>query len=251
MKSAENAVERGLDITDLLPSEVTVAVNKKREVLGLELLSAINLETDLSAGTKTEDSQSTFNRASAIRDIEAVTSYVTEHKDLDTAVSDLVTALTELAADPAVLDALKHRQLVEAGLPLVVSTACPLCDLEWPDVTSLRQHLNAKLTRSAAAAKLQQRIQTAAGKVAGQLRGVRSLIQGAQPHAVTMGQSALQASLLDWSNDLAAFEAKLATIDSIRDESERLTNDPLDTPSPITDGLKALRATIEAPSVHQ
>lgn len=246
VKSAENAVERGLDITDLLPSEVTVAVNKKREVLGLELLSAINLETDLSAGTKTEDSQSTFNRASAIRDIEAVTSYVTEHKDLDTAVSDLVTALTELAADPAVLDALKHRQLVEAGLPLVVSTACPLCDLEWPDVTSLRQHLNAKLTRSAAAAKLQQRIQTAAGKVAGQLRGVRSLIQGAQPHAVTMGQSALQASLLDWSNDLAAFEAKLATIDSIRDESERLTNDPLDTPSPITDGLKALRATIEA-----
>lgn len=80
MKSAENAVERGLDITDLLPSEVTVAVNKKREVLGLELLSAINLETDLSAGTKTEDSQSTFNRASAIRDIEAVTSYVTEHR---------------------------------------------------------------------------------------------------------------------------------------------------------------------------
>src|SRR5699024_3374563 len=78
------------------------------------------------------------------------------------------------------------------------------------------------------------------------LRGVRSLIQAAQPHAVTLGQSALQTSLLDWSNDLAAFEAKLATIDSIRDESQRLTNDPLAAPSPITDGLKALRATIEA-----
>lgn len=192
VRSAEDAVKRGLDITDLLPSEVTVVINKKREVLGLEALSATTLETDLSAGAKTDDSQSTFNRASAIRDIEAVTSYFAEHKDLDSAVSDLDTTLTELEADPAVLDALKHRQLVEAGLPLVINTACPLCDLEWPDVASLRQHLNDKLVRSETAAKLQQRIQSAAGKMTGQLRGVRSLIQAAQPHAVTLGQSALQ-----------------------------------------------------------
>lgn len=246
VKSAEDAVKRGLDISDLLPREVTVAVNKKREVLALEPVSATSLENDLSAGATTDDSQSTFNRASAIRDIEAITSYVIEHKELDTAVSDLNTALTELEADPSVLDALKHRQLVEAGLSLVISTACPLCDLEWPDAASLRQHLNDKLTRSEIAAKLQQRIQTAAGEVTAQLRGVRSLIQAAQPHAVTLGQSALQVSLLNWSNDLAVFEAKLATIDSIRDESERLTNDPLGAPLPITDGLKALRATIEA-----
>lgn len=215
-------------------------------MLGLEPLSSTALEADLSAGATTGDSQSTFNRASAIRDIEALTSYMAEHKDLDSAVSDLDTALTELEADPAVLDALKHRQLVEAGLPLVINTACPLCDLEWPDVASLRQHLNDKLVRSQTAAKLQQRIQTAAGKVTGQLHGVRSLIQAAQPHAVTLGQSVLQTSLLDWSNDLAAFEAKLATIESIRDESARITTDPLAAPLPIADGLKTLRATIEA-----
>jgi len=51
---------------------------------------------------------------------------------------------------------------------------------------------------------------------------------------------------LDWSNDLAAFEAKLATIDSIRDEFDRITTDPLAAPSPVADGLKTLRATIEA-----
>ena len=246
VKSAEDAVKRGLDITDLLPSEVTVAVNKKREVLGLEALPVTTLETDLSAGARTDDSQSTFNRASAIRDIEAVTSYMAEHEDLDNAANDLGAALSDLDADPAVLDSLKHRQLVETGLPLVISTACPLCDLEWPDVASLRKHLNDKLTRSETAATLQQRIQTAAGKVIGQLRVVRSLIQAAQPHAVTMGQSALQTSLLEWSNDLAAFEAKLTAVESVRDESERVTTDPLDTPSPIADGLKALRTTIEA-----
>lgn len=246
VKSAEDAVRRALDITDLLSSEVTVTINKRREVLGLESLSEITLETDLNAGANTDDSQTAFNRASAIRDIEAITSYLAWHKDLDSAVNDLDTALTELEADPAVLDALKHRQLVETGLPLVTNSACPLCDMEWPDVASLRQHLNDKLVQSETAAKLQQRIQTAVGKVTGELRSVRSLIQAAQPHALMLGQSALQASLLDWSNDLAAFEVRLATIESIREESERITADPLAVPSPIADGLKMLRATIEA-----
>lgn len=246
VKSAEDGVRRILDATSLLPSEVTVAVNKKREVLGLEALTTVSLETDLSAGAKADDSQSTFNRTSAIRDIEAVTSYLTEHEDLDNATSELSEVLVELETDPAVLDALKHRQLVETGLPLVTENTCPLCDLEWPDVASLRQHLSDKLTRSETAAKLQQRIQTAAGNVNGQLRSVRSLIHSAQPHAVTMGQTALQTALLDWSNDLAAFEAKLATIESIRNETERAANDPLAVPSSIADGLEVLRAAIEA-----
>ncbi len=246
VKSAEDGVRRILDATSLLPSEVTVAVNKKREVLGLEALTTVTLETDLGAGAKADDSQSTFNRTSAIRDIEAVTSYLTEHEDLDNATNELSEVLVELETDPAVLDALKHRHLVETGLPLVTENTCPLCDLEWPDVASLRQHLSDKLTRSETAAKLQQRIQTAAGNVNGQLRSVRSLIHSAQPHAVTMGQTALQTALLDWSNDLAAFEAKLATIESIRNETERATNDPLAMPSSIVDGLEVLRAAIEA-----
>lgn len=246
VKSAEDGVKRILDITSLQPSEVTVAVNKKREVLGLDAMTTVTFETDLSAGAKSDDSSSTFNRTSAIRDIEAVTNFLAEHEDLDKAANDLGEKLNELERDPAVLDALKHRQLVETGLPLVTDSACPLCDLEWPDVASLRQHLNDKITRSETAAELQQCIQTSAGKMTGQLRGVRSLIQAAQPHAVTMGHSALQTSLLEWSNDLAAFEAKLATVETIRDESERVGANPLATPSPIAEGLKTLRTTIEA-----
>jgi len=136
--------------------------------------------------------------------------------------------------------------LVETGLPLVTDGVCPLCDLTWPDAEALRKHLADKLARSEAAAKLQQRIQAAAGEVVGQLRGVRGLIQAAQPHAVTMGQSALQKSFLDWSNDIAAFEAKLGTVESIRQESERLTTDPLATPSTMAAGTDALRTAIEA-----
>ncbi|WP_411558251.1 AAA family ATPase [Plantibacter sp. MPB07] len=246
VKSAEEAVKRGLDIIDLLPSEVTAAVNKRRELLGLDTLPTTSIETDLNSGAKIETGQSSFDRASAIRDVEAITSYLAMHEDLDVAATDLRAALTELESDTRVLEALRHRQLVEAGLPLVVDSSCPLCDVEWSDVMSLRQHLSDKLARSEAAEELQQRIHAAAGKVLGQLRGARSLVQAAQPTAVLMGHAELHASLLEWSNGLASFETKLATIEAIRGEYDRLSTDPLATPSLISDGLKALRATIEA-----
>lgn len=246
VKSAEDGVKRILDITSLLPSEVATVVNKQRDVLGLEALTDVTLDTDLSAGAKVDGNQGSFNKASATRDVDAVINYLAEHDDLDETASELVTALSELEADPTLLDALKHRQLVETGLPLVTDAVCPLCDLTWPGAEALRQHLTGKLARSEVAAELQQRIQAAAGKLTGQLRGVRGLIQAAQPHAVAMGASALQKSFLDWSNDLAAFEAKLGTVESIRQESGRFTTDPLATPSTIAAGTRALRAAIEA-----
>jgi hypothetical protein len=246
VKSAEDGVKRVLDITSLLSSEVANAVNKQRDVLGLEALATVTFETDLSAGAKVDGNQGSFNKASAARDVKAITAFLAEHADFDQAVSDLTAALGELEADPTVLDALKHRQLVETGLPLVTDGVCPLCDLAWPTADALRQHLADKLARSEAAAKLQQRIQAAAGKVVGHLHGVRGLIQAAQPHAVTLGQTALQKSFQDWSNDIAAFEAKLGTVESIRQESERLTTDPLGTPSAMAAGIGALRTAIEA-----
>lgn len=246
VKSLNDGVKRILDISSLSPSEIATAVNKKRDVLGLEALTAITLDTDLGDGLSGSGKQGSFNKASATRDVEAVIIYLTEHRDLDEAAAELTTALGELEAEPTLLDALNHRRLVEMGLSLVTAGVCPLCDLAWPEPEALRQHLTDKLARSEAAAKLQQRIQAAAGKVVGQLRGVRGLIQAAQPHAVTMGHSALQRSFLDWSNDIAAFEGKLSTVESIRQESERLAADILATPSAVAAGTDALRAAIEA-----
>ena len=187
-------------------------MNKQRRVLGLAELTTIDPKTDLGAGAKTDSAPKPFNKAAAVRDVEAVSNYLSDRPALDEAASELTTALAELEEDPTVLDALRHRQLVEVGLPLVSDAACPLCDAAWEDAATLREHLNAKLARSEAAARLQQRIQAASGKVTAQLRSLRGLIQTAQPHAVTMGQASLQTALIDWSNDIAAFESKLARV---------------------------------------
>lgn len=246
IKTAEDGVKRILDLSNLLASEILTAVNKQRTVLGLAELKSIEPETDLSASTKTDGTQKTFNKAAALRDVEAVSNYLSEHPELDEAASELTTALAELEADPTVLEALRHRQLVEVGLPLVSEPACPLCDAAWEDAETLREHLNAKLARSEAAAKLQQLIQIASGKVVTQLRSLRGLIQTAQPHAVTMGQTSLQSALIGWSSDIAAFESRLTALESTRDESARLESDPLATPAAMTADLTALRDAIDA-----
>lgn len=245
-KTAEDGVKRILDLSNLLASEILTVVNKKRSVLGLLELTTIEPETDLSAGTNTDGERKSFNKAAAVRDVEAVTNYLSEHPELDEAASEVITALADLEADPTVLDALRHRQLVEVGLPLVSGAACPLCDVAWQDVETLREHLTSKLARSAAAVKLQQRIQTAGAKVLAQLRTMRGLIQAAQPHSVTMEQTSLQMALIDWASDIAAFESKLATLESMRDESARLESDPLATPATMAGGLTALREAIDA-----
>lgn len=246
IKTAEDGVKRILDLSELLASEVLTAVNKQRIVAGLAELTTITPDTDLGAGAKADGTAKSFNKAAAIRDVEAVSNYLSDRQALDEAASELTTALAELHADPTVLDALRHRQLVEVGLPLVSDAACPLCDAAWEDVATLREHLNAKLARSEAAAKLQERIQAASTKVTAQLRSLRGLIQTAQPHAVTMGQTNLQTALIGWSSDIAAFEAKLATLESMRDETDRLGSDALATPATMAAELAALRAAIDA-----
>ena len=89
--------------------------------------------------------------------MEGLTGYVSQHEDLTQAIEELTTALSDLDTDPSVLEALRHRELVEAGLPLVIDATCPLCDLPWPDADSLRSHLAGKLVRSENAARFQQR----------------------------------------------------------------------------------------------
>jgi hypothetical protein len=198
------------------------AVNRHRATLGLDPLVSLTSDTDLSAGATGSGERSGFNKVSALQDIAAVSQYVQDHTELSAAADELTSALTELETDPSILDALKHRQLVGIGLPLVTDATCPLCDHVWRDVEDLRAHLETKLSRSAAAAAIQQRVKQAADRMVRELRRLRALIQAAQPHAVTVGRNSDQATLVDWLTDLASVATTLGTLESTRQQAARL-----------------------------
>lgn len=244
--SADDGVRRHLDLASLLETEVLGAVNKHRNVLGLDPLQSVTQETDLSAGAAEPGEQSGFNKGSALQDMKALSDYVQDHSELSTAAEDLYSALTELEADPSILDALKHRALLEAGLPLVTDAACPLCDHSWADMQTLRAHLESKLVRSEAAATLQRRVQQAATRVRSQVQRVRGLIQAAQPHAVTVRRNSDQWVLVDWVADLAGFETSMGTLETIREQADRVGGDPLAQPPTLTAILDGIGEAIDA-----
>ncbi|GBE65152.1 hypothetical protein MFM001_16140 [Mycobacterium sp. MFM001] len=246
VSSAEDGFRRHLDLASLLETEVLGAINRHRDVLGLDPLQSVTPETDLSAGAAEPGEQSGFNKSSALQDIKALSDYVRDHGELSTAAEDLSSALTDLEADPTILDALKHRALMETGLPLVTDAACPLCDHPWDDVQTLRAHLESKLVRSEAAAALQRRVQQAAARVRSQVQRARGLIQAAQPHAVAVGRSGQQSVLVDWLADLAGFEANMSTLETIREQAARVSSDPLARPPTLAAILTGIGEAVDA-----
>lgn len=97
---AEDSVRRHLDLATLLESEVLGAVNKYRDVLGLDRLESLVSDTDLSAGAADPGEQASFNRASALQDIAALAAFVQDHSELSLAAAELASGLAELEADP-------------------------------------------------------------------------------------------------------------------------------------------------------
>lgn len=246
VSNAEDSVRRHLDLAALLESEVLRAVNGHREVLGIDPLQSLTADIDFFVGAESPAEQFGFNKASALQDISALIEFVREHNELSTAAKELTSALAEVDADPTILDSLKHRALIEAGLPLVSDATCPLCDHPWDDTQALRTHLQAKLTRSEAARALQLRVQQAAERVVQQVKRAQTLIQTAQPHAVTVGHTSEQSVLVNWLTDLAEFNANLGNLEAIREQATRLSTDPLAQPQSLTVTLTNIREAISA-----
>ena len=136
--AAEDKVRRHLDLSALLSTEVAAAVNRHRATLGLDPLVSLTPETELNVGANSTPERAGYNKVSALRDLDALAQYLTNHAELSGAAAELTGGLAELEADPTILEALKHRRLVEIGLPLVADAQCPLCDQVWQGSDELR-----------------------------------------------------------------------------------------------------------------
>ncbi|MCC6497163.1 MAG: AAA family ATPase [Propionibacteriaceae bacterium] len=246
LKASEDAVRRHLDVISLLTPEIVAIINRYRAVLGLDPLQTLTIDTDLSAGIVSDGGRASFNKRSAVRDAEALTDYLGDHEALSRSVVELLAALSELDADPTLVEALRHRELVELGAPLITGPSCPLCDQLWPSRAALEAHLAEKLERSERAAGIRADIQRSASRTAGELRRVRALIQAVLPHAGAVGNNDLQASLVGWTADISAREAKLATIDCVRQEADGLATDPFVAPAHVREDLRDLVVSLLA-----
>jgi RecF/RecN/SMC N terminal domain len=245
VQAAEETFKRHLDLSSLLETEVVFVVNKNRAILELPPLLALTPDTDLAQGIDTHSRKDAFNKTSALRDVTALTESITPASVLPRAAQELSKALEMLEDRPGILDALQHRELVTAGMSLIVDSNCPLCDLAWPDVESLRAHLTEKLALSEEAARIQNEVLTQARAVRNALQNLRASVQAMLSVAKSDGAQDLHLRLQAWSDDLIAFETNLSSVDGALSQRQRLKKNPLNIENNVSDDLAILRTVID------
>ena len=203
-------------------------------------------DTDLSAGILEGAGDAGFNKPAALRDVEALRGANAGLPALtQEEVESVLHGLTTLDGDPALLEAITRRSLIERGLEMIDGAQCPVCDTDWEDEEALRAHLKAKLTKADEAEALEEQFSDNAAKVANQARRIAGLVDAVQPLGGPYGPDGFDDELERWSSDLKGFAAGLGSVELIAERRGRLEEGWSRAPGSLEDQLEALRQEIQ------
>jgi hypothetical protein len=244
--SDRQALQRHLQIATLRTEDLLGTVNIRRKLLGLSTITDLLPDTKLDEGLTATVAASDFNKETALRDIKALSDAAKEFPELSKAEAEaIVTGLTKLETDPALLSALQRRSFIEKGLSLVEGPECPLCDKPWDD-EHLREHLQAKLAKSDEAKKLQDSLINNGVKIAEQVVRVTGLLAPIQKLSPAVSDEEGAQQFATWKTDLEGLRAKLKTVEGMAGIKDRLANSWLAVPEKFSTALKTLQEKIEA-----
>jgi hypothetical protein len=247
VKSSRDLLQVHLQISTLRAEDLLAAVNKRRATLGLTQIEKLTADTRLDAGLSASSKSTDFNKQSVLRDIMALTDAMKEFPDLGSREAAAITCdLAELEADPALFTALQRAAFIEKGLELVDGPECPLCDTAWDDEQHLRDHLEAKLAKSAQAGTIQQRLVKNGSTLAQHAIRLGGLVEQVHKVAAATGDAVFAGVLQAWKEDLAGLRDKLTAIEGLADLKERLAKGWLAVPETLSKGVTGLTATIDS-----
>ena len=254
LKAAETLVAtrretllRHLQITALKADDVLAAVNVRRKTLGLGAIAKLEADTKLDGELAEAGKAPEFNKQSVLRDLKAVTDAIAGLPAAPKAsVTDILGAIAKLEGDPALLESLNRRALIEKGLDLVDGPECPLCDHPWADEAHLRDHLKAKLAKSAEAKKLQDTLLKAGGELSREAAGLSTLLASMQRIAAAEADQSAAAVTEGWAKDLEQLKGQLGNFQGIMGLKARLTAGWASTPATFGKRLETLTKAVEA-----
>jgi recombinational DNA repair ATPase RecF len=247
VQSNRAALQQHLQIATLRAEDVLEAVNARRKVLGLPQIADLTADTKLDAGLSSAAAAPALNKQSVLRDLGAFSDAAKEFPNFaKTEAAAILNDLSKLEADPGLLASLQRRTFIEKGLDLVDGPECPLCDTPWDDEQHLRNHLVAKLAKSAHAQKLQQSLLDNGAAMVRQVVQVIGQLGLVQKIADAQGDGRFSKLLTGWKSDLEDLKGKLTTVDGLTGLTDRLTGDWLEIPTAFPESFKILVGKIQA-----
>lgn len=219
---AKRELQQHLSIKALSKTEMLAAVNERRKLLGLALLTEVTPQTPLKEGVVPTDQKSKaappqrISKTSAAADIGSWEQRLTaaESAELATHRAAARKILEEdLQANPEALRNFKRQVLVQQGLELLDEDACPLCDQAW-NLAALKAHLQHKLAKATEAAALLQKLEGEIAPLLSNLEEIKSA--GAKIAALcTQAEPKLDPKALqDYCNAVASDRETLSRVSS-------------------------------------
>jgi recombinational DNA repair ATPase RecF len=248
VKAARETLRVHLQTAGLTEPEILDAVNKRRNVLGLEPIAKLTAGVKLDEGLSAAGKGGSFNKESALRDLQALTKAVADLGNAAAApIKEIVGNLQKLEADPKLLLALQQATFLETGLKFIDSEQCPLCDKPWEDEAHLRKHVQAKLAKSAAAKAIQDSLAKNGTAAADEVARIIGVITPIEKLAKEQGAPACEQLLTAWKANLTLLRKDVGTTDGILRVRQRLAGtDWLELPAALGSELKTLEASIQA-----
>lgn len=247
VESASDALRIHLQIATLQAAELLEPVNKRRGVLGLPAIEKLTADTKLDAGLAEGSKTTEFNKQSALRDLKAASDPAATVDMLGKGEADsILSGLAKLEADPDLLQALQRRTFIEKGLELIDGPDCPLCDTQWEDEDHLREHLKAKLAKSAEAGKLREAMLKAGNDLQGHALRLGNILAPVIKIADSEDDKKAGDLLVAWAEHLDKLKADLSSVDGLMGLKPVLTAGWAGMSKELPDSLAALTKKVQA-----
>lgn len=245
LELAEQSFQQHLGLSSLLSSEVLREINTKRATLRLAALEELTPNTDMLVGVGDSRKLSTLNLATSRAEAASLQALVADNSSIRDAYAALDQNVTVFRDNPSMIDAVRHRQLLDLGLAAVEQARCPLCDLVWGSADDLRTHIGGRISETEAAARVRSDILAAAATYGASIRQLREAIDRVTPAARAFGEDDLPHDLTAWKDSLLRIEGLLNAFEAITAEDSALSEDAHRPAEVIEPGLEKLAQELQ------
>lgn len=246
-ETAENSLKRHLDLPVLTTEDLLTTVNKRRKLLGLEMIAGLTKDTDVSEGLTAAGGADGGGQTkeSALTDIKALSDAAAKgvESSMQVIVKLLLQNIAKVEADPALLSLIKRHSFFQTGLDLVDGAQCPLCDLDW-DMSKLQSHLKGKLEKSKEAKAVRDQVVEAGQAVSEEIIRLRGLIDPLTKLPELTKEFAMR--LAEWSGGLQIFSKSLISLEGVIAARERFESGWAAVPGTLTADLEAMQESVKS-----